>query len=100
MGFLTYYLDNEKVLKEDAQAQAALKMGRVILDFCDAHAPEKTRGQLAGEALMGGNSESSSSSEESSNQESSVIQPAYQPAYQNSGTSSENTDDEDEWDED
>ena len=99
MGFLTYYLDNEKVLKEDAQAQAALKMGRVILDFCDAHAPEKTRGQLAGEALMGGNSESSSSSEESSNQESSVIQPAYQPAYQNSGTSSQDTDDEDEWDE-
>ena len=98
MGFLTYYLDNEKVLKEENQAPAAIKMGQVILDFCNAHAPEKTRGQLAGEALTHSHSESSGT-DESIQEESSIIQPAYQPAYQTS-TPTEDTDDEDEWDDD
>ena len=53
MGFLTYELDNDWVQSEEGQVKAAEAMGKVILQYCDEHAPEKTRGQLAGEALAG-----------------------------------------------
>lgn len=103
MGFLTYEHDNYLVLDEVNQVAAAEKMGKVILDFCDAHAPSKTRGQIAGEALMNGgsNSESSGSTESSKPQESSYVAPAYSPATQDSTPDDEydeDTDyDEDEW---
>ena len=100
MGFLTYYLDNEKVLKEENQAQAAINMGRVILDFCDAYAPSKTRGQLAGEALANSvSSENSSSTEKNEKNESSIITPAFQPATQDSTADNED-EPEEEWDDD
>ena len=60
MGFLTYYLDNELAQDEAAQAAAAEAMGQTVIRFCDVYAPEKTRGQIAGEALTGGSDSDSS----------------------------------------
>ncbi len=90
MGFLTYEHDNILVLDEVNQMAAAEKMGKVILDFCDANAPEKTRGQRAGEALMNSGSESSGSE---SSESSAAYQNSVVPAYRDYQDSSEETDD-------
>lgn len=63
MGFLTYYLDNELAQDEAAQTAAAEAMGQTLIKFCEVYAPEKTRGQLAGEALTGGADSGAESSE-------------------------------------
>ena len=64
MGFLTYSLDNRLLQDTTNQTVAAQKMGDVIISFCNYHAPEKTRGQLAGEALTAGTSSESSTTTE------------------------------------
>ena len=100
MGFLTYGPDVYKVSDEANQAAAAAKMGQVILNFCNAHAPEKTRGQIAGEALANSTKGDSEASESSAPSYDSTIIPISQDMADDEDTDEGEDADWDDWDED